>query len=235
MLIRSFITDRNVILLAIAYIFTLLLLDVSGGDIWLAGKFYALEGYQWSLQYHWLTEQVLHKGGRKLNYLCCATVLLLTFYYARQNPRDSKTTRSYIALSLSLLCSFALVAYLKAISNIACPWELQLFGGTEPYLHLFERRPSYLPYSQCFPAGHASVGYAWVALFFFFNRQAPRWRFVGLAAGLIAGLVFGITQQLRGAHFMSHDVTTLVLCLLCAKLCFMVICSPAHHFTNGQH
>ena len=29
---------------------------------------------------------------------------------------------------------------------------------------------------------------------------------------LLLGLVFGIGQQLRGAHFVSHDVWTLGLC-----------------------
>ena len=34
--------------------------------------------------------------------------------------------------------------------------------------------------------------------------------------------MFGLAQQLRGAHFLSHDITTLVLCLLCARCCFML-------------
>ena len=37
---------------------------------------------------------------------------------------------------------------------------------------------------RCFPAGHASAGYAWVALYFFFLAAAPRWRWLGLSTGL---------------------------------------------------
>ena len=33
-----------------------------------------------------------------------------------------------------------------------------------------------------------------------------------LAIGLAAGLVFGISQQFRGAHFLSHDIWSLALC-----------------------
>jgi len=227
MLVRAFITDRSVYQIVLLYVLALLLLDIGGGDIWLAGKFYAMEGYQWSLQEHWLTEDILHKGARKLNYLCCLMVLSLTAYYLLHYRRSPKPVHSYVALSLSLISSFALVAYLKAITNIACPWDLAIFGGDEPYIHLFTHRPAYLPYTQCFPAGHASVGYAWVALYYFFRQMAPRWRFPGLAIGLTAGLLLGLAQQLRGAHFLSHDITTLVLCLLCAKLCFMFVNSLA--------
>ena len=34
----------------------------------------------------------------------------------------------------------------------------------------------------------------------------------GLAVGLLAGGVFGFSQQLRGAHFLSHDLWTLATC-----------------------
>lgn len=223
MVAKEFIASRNVWWILLIYISAMLLLDVGNGDLWFASQLYRLEGYQWSLQQHWLFEGLLHQGARKINYIFCVIVLLLTIYYIINYQRFPSRANSYLTLSLSLLCSFILVAYLKAITNVACPWDLALFGGTEPYIHLLQKKPSYLPYNQCFPAGHASVGYAWVALYYFFRQQCPRCRFYGLAIGLVVGLVLGFTQQIRGAHFLSHDLTTLVLCLLCAKLCFMVI------------
>ena len=65
---------------------------------------------------------------------------------------------------------------------------------------------------MCFPAGHASAGYAWVALYFFFLATRPAWRWRGLAIGLATGAVFGISQQLRGAHFLSHDIFAMIIC-----------------------
>ena len=44
-----------------------------------------------------------------------------------------------------------------------------------------------------------------------------------LAIGLLAGMVFGLAQQLRGAHFLSHDVASLAVCwgVACAvEVCF---------------
>jgi membrane-associated PAP2 superfamily phosphatase len=64
----------------------------------------------------------------------------------------------------------------------------------------------------CFPAGHSSAGFAWVSLYFFALLARPAWRWRGLAVGLVAGGVFGLAQQLRGAHFLSHDLWTLATC-----------------------
>ena len=37
-----------------------------------------------------------------------------------------------------------------------------------------------------------------------------------MASALVIGLVFGIAQQLRGAHFLSHDLWALMVCWLVA-------------------
>lgn len=212
--------NKTFFILLAGYLSLLLILDIGGGDIWLASQFYAFEGYQWALKDHWLAEEILHKGARKFNYLLAMAVLITTLYYTLLQKTKPQLSNAYLALTLSLICSFALVAYLKAITNIACPWSLAMFGGSEPYIHILQPRPSYLPYSQCFPAGHASVGYAWVALYYFFRATKPEFRWLGLSAGVLAGLVLGFTQQLRGAHFFSHDLTTLFLCICSARFCF---------------
>ncbi|MBU1308730.1 MULTISPECIES: phosphatase PAP2 family protein [unclassified Arsukibacterium] len=227
MVIRQFLLNKTSHVLFAGFVVLILLFDVAGLDVWLATKLYALEGNQWALREHWLTEDILHKGARKLNYILASAVLLTTVYYHWLDKTNPKLSNAYLALTISLISSFALVAYFKAITNIACPWSLSLFGGIEPYIHLLQTRPSNLPYSQCFPAGHASVGYAWVALYYFFKHSRYQYRFFGLAASLVCGFLLGITQQLRGAHFMSHDITTLFICICCAKLSFSVFFPPA--------
>lgn len=210
-------------LFILGYIICLLILDLCGLDLWFASKLYQLQGNQWALQQHWLTEQWLHRGIRKLNYALLLTTFLTTLFYLFVNKSDKVRSQAYLALSLSLVSALVLVAYFKMITNVACPWDLQLFGGKEPYFSILSARPDYLPYHKCFPAGHASIGFAWVALYYFFKITRPHWRWLGLAASLTAGIILGLTQQIRGAHFMSHDLTTLVLCLLCARLSFSLI------------
>ena len=50
----------------------------------------------------------------------------------------------------------------------------------------------------------------------------PAWRWMALAAGLMIGAIFGWTQQVRGAHFLSHDLWTLLICWVVALGLFMV-------------
>src|SRR5690606_20864867 len=67
-------------------------------------------------------------------------------------------------------------------------------------------------YGACFPAGHASAAYAWFGFYYFAREYMPRWKWWALTAVCALGAVFGAGQQLRGAHFLSHDIWTLGLC-----------------------
>jgi membrane-associated PAP2 superfamily phosphatase len=59
---------------------------------------------------------------------------------------------------------------------------------------------------HCFPAAHASSGYALIAFYFVFRERSRLLARAGVVATVLAGLVFGLAQQSRGAHFVSHDL-----------------------------
>lgn len=73
------------------------------------------------------------------------------------------------------------------------------------------------------PVYHASAGYAWLCLYYFALLWRPSWRWAGLWIGLGTGLVFGISQQLRGAHFLSHDVATALICWLLSLGLYLIV------------
>jgi len=73
-------------------------------------------------------------------------------------------------------------------------------------VHLFADRPDALRSGHCFPAAHASSGYALVALYFVFRERSTVLARAGLWIGILCGVVFGAAQQARGAHFVSHDL-----------------------------
>lgn len=182
------------------------------GDQWLADRIYAWEGQRWSLQHQYLTEQVLHEEARKL----CAVVWVALALSWSLTWLPSKPWRSWRRplgyLLAATLLSTLLVGWMKSWTNMDCPWDLLRYGGERAYHGLFAARSAAAPAGRCFPAGHASGGYAWVALYFFFAATRPRLRWLGLGVGLGAGALFGAAQQLRGAHFLSHDVWTLMIC-----------------------
>ncbi|UWX03651.1 phosphatase PAP2 family protein [Pseudoxanthomonas sp. NC8] len=184
-----------------------------GGDRWLADLLFHLEGGRWALRNHWLTSGLIHGGGRIASTLAWLAVLGL-YLRALRRADQASLRRPLLYLLVAVALGAGAVSALKSITHVDCPWDLVGYGGARTPLKMFAPLPAGARAGACYPAGHASAGYAWVALYFAALRWWPRWRWHGLAIGLAAGLLFGIGQQLRGAHFLSHDVATLAVCWL---------------------
>lgn len=185
------------------------------GDTWVADRLYAWQGHRWALKDAFATQVLIHIGGRDLSAAVWLAVAV-AWAVARLRAGLAPLRKPLAYLLLSTLLATALVAWVKSWSNMDCPWDLLRYGGDRPYVGLLGLRPVGLSRGVCFPAGHASGGYAWMALYFFFLTVRPRLRWFGLAIGVAAGLLFGIGQQLRGAHFLSHDLWTATICWLSA-------------------
>ena len=184
-------------------------------DLRFADLLYAVQGGQWALKKAFVTEHLLHVAGRDA--VAAAWFFVLIGLAATwRKPQWRSWRRPLAALAISVLLSTVLVASLKAFSSVDCPWDLVRYGGDRVYVNVFSALLAGTPHRGCFPAGHASAGYAWLALFFFFQTVRPAWRWRGLTAGIMLGMVFGLSQQLRGAHFLSHDLWTAALCWLAA-------------------
>ncbi len=188
-----------------------LALQALRGDQWLADRLYAWEGHDWALRHAFLAEAVIHELGRRISSVAWYGVAL-AWLLSLGMARMQHWRRPLLFLLIATSMSTGVVSALKHATGMDCPWDLARYGGARPFVSLFSARSSLLPHAACFPAGHASAGYAWVALYFFFAATRPRLRWLGLAIGLGAGLLFGITQQLRGAHFLSHDVAAFAIC-----------------------
>ncbi len=182
-----------------------------GGDQWLADQFYRLEGQHWALQNAWATSQLVHKGGKWASTLG-ALVAILLCTHAWRSDRAAAWRWPLLYLVLAVALGTGAVSLLKSLTNMDCPWDLARYGGHREYVGLFASRAPGMPHGVCFPAGHSSAGFAWVSLYFFALLVRPAWRWRGLAVGLVAGGVFGLSQQLRGAHFLSHDLWTVATC-----------------------
>ncbi|QOR38053.1 phosphatase PAP2 family protein [Billgrantia diversa] len=180
-------------------------------DFRLADVLYRWQGDDWALREHILLEGWLHRGGRQLSQWLGGLVIL-ALLASHVSPKLLRWRRALWYLFLAVASATFSVAAIKQLVTMECPWDLARYGGKLPFIGLLEARPADLPDTACFPAGHASAGYAWVALYFFFSFTLPRLRWAGLTIGLGLGLLFGVAQQLRGAHFLSHDLWTLMLC-----------------------
>ncbi|MFC4310829.1 phosphatase PAP2 family protein [Steroidobacter flavus] len=158
----------------------------------------------------WWANELIHHGG--MWFMRIVALLALALWAATwARPQLHVLRRPSLYFFVSVVLSVGLVGLLKTLTNVDCPRDLTEFGGAFPFIHLFEHRPAALRHAQCFPAAHASSGYALLALYFVFRERSRRVARLGLASGLLMGLVFGIAQQARGAHFVSHDVWSAML------------------------
>lgn len=160
---------------------------------------------QWLGAASWWTNELVHHDGTLL--IRGVAALSLALWAATWlRPQWQAARRPALYFFVSMVLSVGVVGLLKTLTNVDCPRDLSEFGGTLPFIHLFEHRPASLRHARCFPAAHASSGYALLALYFVLRERSHRAACFGLAAGLGLGLVFGIAQQARGAHFISHDL-----------------------------
>ena len=193
--------------------FTLLagVMELSTVDLMLADKIYQLSGNAWSLREHWITAGLIHNQGRNLVAIMIAVMLmLLAASFISQALAQYKKGLFY--LLVSTLTAGLTLNILKEITHVDCPWDLIRYGGNFEYAKIFAANTDSTHLGACFPSGHASGAYAWFGLVYVAREYRPQWQKPAFLAVLLLGLVFGLGQQLRGAHFLSHDLWSLSLC-----------------------
>lgn len=197
-------------------------LQGSGLDVWISAHFYDPNSHQWPYKEYWFIEQVMHKGGQNffIILIICIFCLLLASFKTDSTLKIYKRSLAY--LFLASITGPLIIIFLKHHTHFYCPWDLQIFDSVKPLIRWFDPVSPLMPVGNCFPAAHAGSGFTFVNLYFFFLAVRPKIKFAGLYFGLILGGLYGITQQMRGAHFLSHDVAALAVCWFTAFILFIV-------------
>lgn len=181
-------------------------------DWQLAHFWFDLQGDSWRFKHGWLTQHILHDGGHDVAVGLYILVLLL-YVVSWRLPRLKPFRPGLSYLSLSLPAATLSVSLIKRLTFVDCPWSVLDFNGERPYQFWLQSLWSPLSGADhCFPAGHASSAYMFFGLYFFTRHFFPRHAGRILTAVILAGLIFGLAQQLRGAHFISHDLTSALIC-----------------------
>lgn len=181
--------------------------DASGLDLGLAHLAGSVQGFP--LREHWFLHEVLHEGGRRLAWLLAFGLCLAVWWPVGPLARLPQGKR--LQLAVTMLLAAGAVFALKKSSLASCPWDLAEFGGLARHASHWSRVVDGGA-GQCFPAGHASSGFAFAGGYFAFRDVDLRLARCWLAVAAAGGLLFGLAQQWRGAHFMSHTLWTGVVC-----------------------
>ena len=196
----------------------LLLWDASGLDVWVMQHIASPAGFELTNNY-WLSA-VLHTGARNAAVVVFVCLWLLALVWpSNAHPQlGRRVQRVWLLLGVAL--SLMLISTLKAMSGVSCPWELSQFGGTAAYVSHWRFGVADNGSGGCFPGGHVSSAFGYVALLPGFLMAAEarirsRAR-MALFALMVIGLALGLAQTLRGAHYPSHTLWTAWLCWVSA-------------------
>ena len=116
-----------------------------------------------------------------------------------------------LCLAVTLVC-LGMIAALKRVSQTSCPLDLQEFGGRAHYVCYWLAGIADGGPGHCFPSGHASLAFSFLAMAFALRRSEPRLARRLQFAVCLFGATVGLAQIARGAHFLSHVLWTAWLC-----------------------
>lgn len=163
-----------------------------------------------ALRDNWFLVQVMHEGAKTLSWVLVILLALGIAWPVGFLRRLSRGERAQLALGV--VASVLVISVVKHGSRTSCPWDLDAFGGVAHYVSHWSWGQLDGGPGRCFPAGHASAAFAFLGGYFLLARRVPglaRW---WLAGAVLGGLLLGLVQQARGAHYMSHTLWTAWMC-----------------------
>ena len=178
--------------------------DLFGQDLAMARWFGSGSGFVY--RDHWLFSGVLHRGARRVAWTLQLGLVIAIWWPV--GPLRMLPRRERVHLLVGTLVTILAIWLLKNRSLTSCPWELTEFGGIAAYVSHWSWGVTDGGEGLCFPAGHASAGFAFLTGYFWLRKRAPRAALVWLAITVMAGVTIGLAQQVRGAHYMSHTLWT---------------------------
>lgn len=206
-------------------VLTLLLLgclvawDASGLDLSVMAGLGNAGGFP--LREQWWLETVLHNAVRQLALVAFVGLWVMVWHPVGVFRSYQRMER----LEMVVGVTFALltISGMKRFSLTSCPWDLQSFGGLATYVSHWQWGVKDGGSGGCFPGGHASSAFAFVALVLpglTRGRGSAQHRLaMRLLIGVVlAGLVLGGVQTLRGAHYPSHTLWTGWICWVIVSL-----------------
>ena len=209
---------QQAILAIICLNLVVVLFELTNIDMWLQSRFYQFDTGHWLLDKHNETLKLVFYDGPKNLLVGLLVLALLVLLVSIRSARLKPYRQGLVIVLLTTVVTVMLVGFLKAWTNVPCPKDLSGFGGSYPHITFLHRIPllENMHRVRCFPAGHASGGFALLSLFFLFRSRRNQW--IGFWIGMFLGWALGGYKMLIGDHFLSHTLVTMCLAWLLSVL-----------------
>ncbi|MEN4045026.1 MULTISPECIES: phosphatase PAP2 family protein [Sulfurimonas] len=216
--------NQQLVVTFILLLFSIIFFGISDVDLRLQDQFFDFTTHKWVLFWGEQPYKFIFYDGIKKLLIAFAVSLLLALIFFRKTKLVNDYKRGMIIVILSAIFVPLIASSIKGETNMPCPKDEVRYGGVYPrtavwqnYTHEFKLHHHK---SKCWPAGHASGGFALLSLIFLFHKR--RNKIIASAVALTIGWSMGLYKMVIGDHFFSHTVITMILAwliiLLIAKI-----------------
>jgi len=198
-----------------ALVLTLVVFGFNDADLVVQNLFFDAATSSWMVSKQAPLERLVFYTGPKALIICFGIACVVALIASPRWPWAARRRRALLIVVLSLIIVPSLVGGLKTATNVACPANLETYGGTLPHVPLFDAyppddRPEKT--QRCFPAGHASGGFALLSLVVLFTERRRQYQAAGFA--ILVGTIMGVYKMAIGDHFLSHVLVTFELAVI---------------------
>ena len=201
----------TVVVLATVIVF----FGLSDVDVYLQDLFYNFQTHKWIVDESLQPWKFIFYDGIKGILLAIGAIFIMVYIYASLKDRLKSYQKGLLIVVLSSILVPTVVGGLKKTTNMPCPHAEIRYNGELPRTAVWEcYSQEYADKKQraCWPAGHASAGFALLSLYFLFHSR--RNKILALSGAMIIGWSMGMYKMLVGDHFFSHTLITMILAWL---------------------
>jgi len=196
---------KQLIITFVVIVFTIIFFGITNADERVQDLFFNFHTHLWMLDRNEKPLKFIFYTGIKKLLIFIGVCFLIAFFI----PRFKEYKKGILIVVLSAIIVPVSIGFFKKITNMPCPKNIIRYGGVYPKTAVWQKYPKNFnkPKTRCWPAGHASGGFALMSLFFLFRRK--RNKYIALIIGVLVGWAMGLYKMFIGDHFLSHTILTM--------------------------
>jgi membrane-associated PAP2 superfamily phosphatase len=205
---------NQIIITGVVLIFAVVFFAKTNIDIEVQNYFFDYSSGHWMLDSNLQPYKFIFYDGVKKFLILFGLSFLIALIFFRKKETIQKYKRGILIVILSAILVPVIVGAFKKYTNMPCPKNEIHYGGVYPRTAVWESYPPEFKQAkiQCWPAGHASGGFALLSLVFLFRKK--RNRAMAFILAMSVGWSMGLYKMMVGDHFLSHTIITMILAWL---------------------
>ena len=209
------VSNKSIVITFIALIISIIFFGLSDIDLSVQDIFYNFKTKSWILSSSLEPWHFIFYSGVKKLLILVGLAFLFGFIFFYKTKLIQSYKKGILIVILSAIVVPLTVGFLKKTTNMPCPKHEIHYNGKMIRTAVWQKYPkpySTMPRIRCWPAGHASGGFALLSLFFLFKSRKNKK--IAIITALLVGWAMGLYKMLIGDHFLSHTIITMILAWL---------------------